>query len=244
MRRAAVLLAVGLAACSSATAAPQGAAAPEPTVTQAATPPATSTTYPAPAIPESMTVTGVVTWNHLPQPGVAVEVSELGAPGRGPALGSGKTGADGSFRVRFLPGRARPSVGAFTPAHDGFGEMGRAATMKSADLLDAGTIEIRRFITGFSVRNGDEYAAGPLTLTWDPAPGATAYCVKVWRVEVGAADGSCPGFVHASGDVITATRYTTTPLDPGLYGVWVYAITDTVVGELDLRRPGIAFTVK
>ena len=228
MRRAAALLAVALAACSTATAGPQSVSAPEPTAT----------------IPESMTVTGVVTWNHQPQPGVPIEVSELGAPGRGPALGSGKTGADGSFSVRFVAGRTRPSVGAFAPAHDGFGETGRSATMKSADLLNAGTIEIRRLITGFSIHNGDEYTAGPLTLTWDPSPGATAYCVKVWRVEVGAVGGSCPAFVHASGDVVTATRYTTTPLEAGLYGVWVYAITDTVIGELDLGRPGIAFTVK
>jgi hypothetical protein len=226
MRTAPVLLAVVLAACSSATT------------------PLAAPTVPAATIPESMTVTGVVTWNHQPQPGVVVEVSELGAPGRGPALGSARTAADGSFTVRFAPGRVRPSVGAFVPAHDGFGEIGRSATMKSADALEAGTIEIRRFITGLSIHNGDEYKPGPVTLTWDPMPGATAYCVKVWRVELGAAGGSCPAFVHASGDVITTTRYTTEPLDPALYAVWVYAITDVVIGELDLGRPGITFTVR
>ncbi|HVD31425.1 MAG TPA: hypothetical protein VNE19_06905 [Methylomirabilota bacterium] len=243
MRTAAVLLVVALAACSSATTAPQQAVAPEPTVADTTTPSARST-VPAATVPAFMTVTGIVTWNHQPQQGVAVEVSELGAPGRGPGLGSAKTAADGSFSVRFAPGRARPSVGAFVPAHDGFGEIGHPATMKTADALEAGTIEIRRFITGLSVHNGDEYKPGPLTLTWDPLPGATAYCVKVWRVELGAAGGSCPAFVHASGDVVTTTRYTTAPLDPAMYGVWVYAYTDTVIGELDLGRPGIAFTVK
>lgn len=226
MRTAAALLAVVLAACSSATT------------------PSARPTPPAATVPESMTVTGVVTWNHQPQPGVVVEVSQLGAPGRGPALGAARTVADGSFTVRFAPGMARPSVGAFVPAHDGFGEIGRSATMKSADTLQAGTIEIRRLITGLSIHNGDEYKPGPVTLTWDPMPGATAYCVKVWRVELGAAGGSCPAFVHAPGDVITTTRYTTESLGPALYAVWVYAITDVVIGELDLGRPGITFTVR
>ena len=226
MRTAAVLLAVVVGACSSATTPLAG-----PTVSAA-------------TVSDWMTVTGVVTWNHQPQPGVVVEVSQLGAPGRGPALGSARTVADGSFKVRFAPGMARPSVGAFVPAHEGFGEIGRSATMKSADTLEAGTIEIRRFITGLSIHNGDEYKPGPVTLTWDPMPGATAYCVKVWRVELGAAGGSCPAFVHAPGDVITTTRYTTEWLDPALYAVWVYAITDTVIGELDLGRPGITFTVR
>jgi len=104
MRTAAVLLVVALAACSSATTAPQQAVAPEPTVADTTTPSARST-VPAATVPAFMTVTGIVTWNHQPQQGVAVEVSELGAPGRGPGLGSDKTAADGSFSVRFAPGR-------------------------------------------------------------------------------------------------------------------------------------------
>jgi hypothetical protein len=231
------VIAIALVACST------------PVATPSATPSATAvsvqpTAAPTRSIPAAMTVSGFVTWNHHPQMGVRVEVSQLGAPGRGPALGAGVTSIDGSFRVSFAPPTYPPSVGAFTIAHDVYLDAGRSARGLTDTNMDAGTIEIRRIITGLSIKNGDVYDAGPRTLTWDPVPEATAYCVNVWRVETGASGGNCPEFAHAAGELVTTTRFVTKPLDPGLYAVSVLAITDTVIGELDLRPPGIAFTVK
>lgn len=230
MRRLVVTLAVSLVTCG----APASVARPTPS----ATPPVASST------PAAMTVTGNVTWNHHPQPGVRVEVGQLGAPGRGAAIGVAVTGSDGSFTISFAPPTYPPSVGVFAVEHDVYLEGGRPARGTGNTTLDAGTIEIHRVVTGLSIKNGDSFAAGPRTITWDAVPEATAYCVNVWRVETGAIGGTCPEFVHAAGALVTDTRFTTNPLSPGLYAVSVYAVTDTVIGELDDRPRGIAFTVR
>lgn len=193
--------------------------------------------------PVSKTLSGVVTWNHRPQGGVTVEVSELGAPGRGHALASATAAADGTFTVRFISRTARTPVGAFVPAHGPCIEGGRPAS-NEGDAQSVGSVELARAITGLSVRNGDVYKRGPLTLSWDAVPEASAYCVNVWPSRRGASGGSCPSFVRAAGELVTTTSYRTPPLDPERYAVSVIAITDVVIGTLDIRWPGLTFTVE
>ena len=228
MRRLAIVLGVALIGCGT-----LRSAAPSPTPTADA---ATAT--------RAMTVTGFVSWNHHPQSGVRVEVGQLGAPNRGGAIGAALTGSDGSFSISFAPPTYPPSVGAFAVQHDVYLESGRPARGTGSTTLDAGTIEIRRIITGLSIKDGDSFPVGARTITWDPVPEATGYCVDVWLVRTGASGGTCPEFVHAAGEIVTDTRFITKPLSPGVYAVSVLAITDTVIGELDYRPRGIAFTVK
>lgn len=225
MRAVAMLLTALLLACSPRTAAPTPSPTPEAT-----------------ARPTASTVSGVVTWNHHPQPGVTVAVSALGAPNRGPALGTGIVSADGTFAVLFVPRTSRPIVGAFVPAHDVYLEGGRPATPVGDGAMDAGNIELRRAITGVSIRQGDQFKPGPLTFTWDVVPEATGYCVAVWPVSKGITSPECPSFVHFYGEVVTSARYTTSSLEPETYAVSVIAITDTVIGELP--PPGLSFTVR
>lgn len=230
-----LVIAIALVACGEPLAA--GSATASPTFV-----PAKPTAVPTRSIPSAMTVSGFVTWNHHPQAGVRVEVGQLGAPNRGGAIGAALTGTDGSFIISFAPPTYPPSVGAFAVQHDVYLEGGRAARGTSNTTLDAGTIEIRRVITGLSIKDGDSFAQGPRTVTWDPVPEATAYCVNVWRIETGASGGTCPEFAHAAGEIVTSTRFTTAPLAPGRYAVWVLALTDTVIGEI--ANPGATFTVK
>lgn len=213
---------------------PSTSAAPVPSQGGTVPTPAPSTVA---AIPGS--ITGRVFWNHHPQAGIRVEISELGAPNHGPALATGTTNADGSFTVPYS-GPAS-SIGAFVPAHGPYLEGGRA--VPGAGPFVADPIDLRRAVTGLSVHDRDVFAPGPVNITWDAVPEAASYGVSVWLVSTGAAGPStCPAFSPLPGALVTTPGYTTPVLAPGLYAIGVAALTDVVIGELP--PTGVAFRIE
>jgi hypothetical protein len=196
----------------------------------------------ASASPSAVTITGTVNWNHHPQSGVRVEISELGAPWG--CLGSAAkltttTAADGAFTAAVVGLSATTPVGAFVCAYGPFLDGGRPADM-SASPRTVGSVDLAREITNLSIRDGDRVSAGPLTITWDPVPEATSYCVAVWRISTGYQSGPycLPGTM---GERIASNRFATPALKPDLYTVSVVALTDVIVGS----RPNkpLSFTV-
>lgn len=197
----------------------------------------------ATAIPVS--VVGDVYWNHHPQVGVTVEISELrppSSPGGRVTLASGTTSSAGTFAITFSGSSS--SIGAFIPAHGPYLEGSRPASPLGArgDLV-TDPIHLARAITGLSVHDRDAYPAGPLTITWDPVPEATAYCVAVYSpsTQNTAPAPRCSAVAHLPGDLATTNRYTTAVLAPDKYTIAVIAITDVVIGELP--PTGVAFQV-
>ena len=189
-----------------------------------------------------VTITGVVNWNHHPQAGVRVEISELGAPWgcAGPtALATTTTSADGAFAVAVVGLSANTPVGAFVCAYGPFLDGGRAA-VGTGSSRSVGSIDLARAITGLSVHDGDRVPAGPLTITWDAVPEATGYCVAVWRVNTGYQSGPycLPG---TPGERIATNHFTTPSLSPDLYTISVVAVTDVIIGNR-VARP-LSFTV-
>jgi hypothetical protein len=191
-----------------------------------------SATLPSPtASARVVTITGAVNWNHHPQAGARVEISELGAPWgcAGPtALATTTTSADGAFMVAVIGLSANTPVGAFVCAYGPFLDGGRPAVGTGSSLT--APIDLAREITGLSIHDGDRVNPGPLTITWDAVPEATGYCVAVWRISIGYQSGPycLPG---TPGERITTSRFTTPALDPDLYTVSVVALTDVIIGD-------------
>ena len=215
--------------------------APVPVDSGASTPTARGSTI-ASAPAATVTITGTVNWNHHPQGGVRVEISELGAPWGclGPAATvTTATSADGSFTVAVVGLLARTPVGAFVCAHGPFLDGGRPAAGTGA-RQSVGSVDLARELTGLSVHDGDRVATGPLAITWDAVPEATSYCVAVWRISTGYQTGPycLPG---TPGERVATNRFTTSALTPELYTLSVVALTDVIVGSR-LNKP-LSFTV-
>lgn len=204
-----------------------------------AAPSASATATPA-------SVVGSVYWNHHPQVGVTVEISEMrppASPGGRVALASGTTSSSGTFSIAYSGSAA--SIGAFVPAHGPYLEGSRPASLLGArgDLV-TDPVDLARAITGLSVHDrGDAYPPGPLTITWDPVPEATAYCVAVYSPSAQNTTPAprCSAVAHLPGDLVPGPRYTTAALAPDKYTIAVIAITDVVIG--DLPPTGISFRV-
>jgi hypothetical protein len=204
---------------------------------QAVVPSATATAIPA-------VVSGAVYWNHHPQAGVTVEISQFPySLGGRPVLASGTTSASGTFAIPYSG--TSTSIGAFFPAHGPYLEGIRPATLaRGSDLREVfvtDPIELVRAVTGLSVHDGDAYSPGPLTITWDPVPEATAYCVAVYSASTVGRAPTCTGLTHPPGDLVTTNRYTTEPLAPEKYAITIAAITDVVIAALP--PTGISFRV-
>lgn len=135
--------------------------------------------------------------------------------------------ANGVFKfAAVLPANA--AVGVFVCAH-GLFEDGGHGIMVSGPVVDAGSIDLARTMTGLSIHDGDRVSAGPLTISWDAVPEATSYCVVVYSTAGGYQGPSClPGVM---GTPVSTNRFTTPPLGPGQYTAGVVAFTDVVVGR-------------
>lgn len=206
---------------------------------QAVVPSATATAIP-------VVVSGAVYWNHHPQAGVTVEISQFPySLGGRPVLASGTTSASGTFAIPYSG--TSTSIGAFFPAHGPYLEGIRPASPASRGGLTPNLafvtdpINLLRAVTGLSVHDGDAYSSGPLTITWDPVPEATAYCVAVYSASTVGRAPTCTGLTHPPGDLVTTNRYTTEPLAPEKYAITITAITDVVIAALP--PTGISFRV-
>jgi hypothetical protein len=121
-----------------------------------------------------------VNWNHHPQTGVRVEISDLGAPWG--CVGSAArattiTSAEGAFTIAVIGLSTNTPVGAFVCAYGPFLDGGRPAVGGSSSQ-SVGSIDLAREITSLSVHDGDRMPAGPLTITWDAVPEATSYASR------------------------------------------------------------------
>ena len=243
--RAVLVIAIASAMACSAPAPTVSVATATPTVAPTTSPQQPSVVPSAAATAIPAIVSGAVYWNHHPQAGFSVEISQLTALRR-VALASGTTLADGSFSIAYSGPTSSP-FGAYVPAGGPYLEEGRPATLaRGSDqrvVFVTDPIDLVRAITGLSVHDRDTYPPGPLTITWDPVPEATAYCITVYSPNTTSKTPAprCSAVAHLPGDLVTSNRYTTPALVPDQYTIAVVAITDVAVGEL--APTGIAFRV-
>jgi hypothetical protein len=234
-----------LAVACSAPSPPVSVATATPTVASTTSPQQPSVAPSASATAIAAIVSGAVYWNHHPQAGLTVEISQVTAQRR-VALASGTTLADGSFSVAYS-GPTSSAFGAYVPAGGPYLEGGRPATLaRGSDqrvVFVTDPIDLVRAITGLSVHDRDTFPPGPLTITWDAVPEATAYCITVYSPSMTNQTPAprCSTVAHLPGDLVTSNRYTTKALAPDQYTIAVVAITDVAIAELP--PTGIAFRV-
>jgi hypothetical protein len=185
----------------------------------------------APSDPAQTGVEGFVYWGIRPMPSLRVEARDAAAPVLGDVRGAAVTDADGHYRISGLPpsdGLTVISVPASAPYLEG---RGPAISICANAVTFARPVQLRRPVTGLSIKNGDIVPAGRLALKWDEVPEADRYCVAVWDVAEGnRSETRCAG-LNAYVEVFAPSFLTPALVAGGTYTVAVLAYGEGVIAE-------------
>ncbi len=133
---------------------------------------------------------------------------------RGRVLASATSQADGTFEILGIP--AGSTIWLEVPEQplylDGLGY--DQGTQVCADQVVPFGYEllVYRYITGLNYEDGDTIRQGA-TISWDPVPGVTSYCVAMSPGPVGYAESVCP-WLSNPGYVIGSATSVTIPSVP------------------------------
>lgn len=185
--------------------------------------------------------TGIDGFVRIGRQGVAsirVEVLSVG----GQVIATGVTGTGGYFRVPGVaPGSYRVNVPAQADYLSSFGgaqvrgnEFGRAVgTTEANGEVASDAIQVWRAISGTSIAVGATLTEGTRTISWDPVPQATHYCVLVFNTSLSSwpPPGNCD-FLGPYGFVRTPTARFAPLLRPGNHRLAIRAYA----GELQVAH--------
>jgi len=200
----------------------------------------TPTPTPACVAGATLAIDGYVTWGRVPVVGARIELRGEHPIGEGALFGAAVTDANGYFMLRGIDRSVRQEID--FPAQSVYLQTRYpvfppvAACVVEHLGAAPNSFNVNKAITLKGIDAGTTVSSAPLTITWDPMPTTSVYCVSLLSNDTGnwvLAGGDCPD-VPSSGEknVGLDRSYTVPALPPGRYQFSVGAYTTGVLNGI------------